>query len=54
MKRFLTLTIASLILIAPLAVRAETRPSGSSAHMRPVLFHDRSPKPHVHNVLPHH
>jgi hypothetical protein len=54
MKRLLTLTLTILALSAPAALLAEAHPAGSSAHMRPVLFHDRSPRPHVHNVLPHH
>jgi hypothetical protein len=54
MKNFLKLAVASMILIAPAAAMAQAHPGGVSAHMRPALFHDRSPRPHVHNIQPHH
>ena len=54
MTRFFTLALATLVLAGPAAALAEIHPAGSSAHIRPVLFHDRSPRPHVHNVQPHH
>lgn len=57
MKRSLALALASfvvvsIVLLAPVAAHAH--PAGNSAHMRPALFHDRSPRPHVHVVQPHH
>jgi hypothetical protein len=53
MKRILTLAFASLILIAPAAAFGQHN-AGTSAHMRPQLFHDRTPRAHVHTVAAHH
>src|SRR5271154_3894454 len=46
----LRISIALLLMLAPsLAV---AKPRSASAHMRPQLFRDRSPKAHVHQVTP--
>jgi hypothetical protein len=44
----LRLTIALLVALAP--VVAQAKPMSGSTHMRPQLFHDRSPKAHMHNA----
>ena len=51
----LVLALGTIILLTPAALVAQS-PShgGGGGHMRPVLFHDRSPRPHVHNIAPHH
>ena len=44
----LRFSIALLVALAP--VVAQAKPISGSAHMRPQLFHDRSPKAHVRTV----
>jgi len=49
----LKISIAVLLALAP--VLAQAKPISSSAHLRPQLFHDRTPKArvpatHVHQV----
>ena len=41
----LRFSIALLVALAP--VFAQAKPVSGGGHMRPQLFHDRSPKPHV-------
>lgn len=53
MKRYLFLAVASLVLTAPSAALAQ-HSAGSTAHMRPQLFRDHSPRAHVHMVAAHH
>ncbi len=55
-KTQLALALGTIILLVPAASIAQGTPhaGGSGTHMRPVLFHDRSPRPHVHTVAPHH
>jgi hypothetical protein len=38
------------LLIAFVPGFAQAKPHSASAHMRPSLFHDRTPKPHPHEV----
>jgi hypothetical protein len=58
MKKFstqLALALGTIILLTPVAAFAQNpHAGGSGTHMRPVLFHDRSPRPHVHTVSAHH
>lgn len=42
----LKLSIALLLVLAP--ALASAKPRTMSSHMRPQLFHDRTPKAHVH------
>jgi hypothetical protein len=44
----LRFSIALLIALAP--VVAQAKPISGGGHMRPQLFHDRSPKPHIRTV----
>lgn len=55
LKTQLALALGTIILLTPAALIAQSNPhaGGSGTHMRPVLFHDRSPRPHVHTVSPH-
>jgi hypothetical protein len=48
----LVLALAALISAAP--AFAETAPHAAGAHMRPQLFHDRSPHIHNRGSQPHH
>jgi hypothetical protein len=44
----LRFSIALLLALGPVVALA--KPISSGGHMRPQLFHDRSPKPHVRSV----
>jgi len=44
----LRFSIALLLAVGP--VVAQAKPISGGGHMRPQLFHDRSPKPHVRSV----
>jgi hypothetical protein len=46
----LKLSIALFLTMIPSLAFARTR--GTSAHLRPQLFHDRSPKQHAHIAKP--
>ena len=47
----LRLSIALLLTLTPMLAFA--RPRTSTVHMRPQLFHDRSPRAHVRSSKPH-
>jgi hypothetical protein len=47
----LRLIIALLLTLTPTLALA--KPKTGSSHMRPQLFHDRTPKAHVHSAKPH-
>jgi hypothetical protein len=47
----LKVLVALMIVTSPMLALASSH--SASAHMRPQLFHDRSPKPHVHQAKPH-
>ncbi len=47
----LRLSIALLLSLTPTLALA--KPKAASAHLRPQLFHDRTPKAHVHTAKPH-
>jgi hypothetical protein len=47
----LRLSIALLLSLTPTLALA--KPKTTSAHLRPQLFHDRTPKAHVHTAKPH-
>lgn len=47
----LRLSIALLLSLTPTLALA--KPKTASAHLRPQLFHDRTPKAHVHSAKPH-
>jgi hypothetical protein len=47
----LRLSIALLLSLIP--TLAFAKPKTGSAHLRPQLFHDRTPKAHVHSAKPH-
>jgi hypothetical protein len=47
----LRLSIALLLALTPTLALA--KPKTTSSHMRPQLFHDRTPKAHVHTAKPH-
>ncbi len=47
----LRLFIALLLSLTPTLALA--KPKTGSAHLRPQLFHDRTPKAHVHSAKPH-
>jgi hypothetical protein len=47
----LRLSIALLLTLLPTLALA--KPHGSSSHMRPQLFHDRTPRVHEHSSKPH-
>ena len=49
------LVLGTIILLTSAALIAQSNPhaGGSGTHMRPVLFHDRSPRPHAHSVSAH-
>ncbi len=47
-------TLAALVLaLSPALALAHPTPT-SGAHMRPNLYHDRSPKLHEHSSVAHH
>lgn len=52
MKLKFVLALAFLAAAAP--VFAQSGPHTSGAHLRPQLFHDRSPHIHDHGSQPHH
>jgi hypothetical protein len=47
----LKLSIALLLALTPTLALA--KPKSGGAHMRPQLYHDRTPKAHVHTAKPH-
>jgi hypothetical protein len=47
----LRISIALLLAMIPTLALANSRTGGS--HLRPQLFHDRTPKAHVHSAKPH-
>ena len=47
----LRITIALLLAVAPSLAYA--KPKTTSAHMRPQLFRDRTPKPRLNQAHPH-
>jgi hypothetical protein len=47
----LRLSIALLLTLIP--TLAFAKPKTGSSHLRPQLFHDRTPKAHVHSARPH-
>jgi hypothetical protein len=47
----LRLSIALLLSLTP--TLAFAKPKTASGHLRPQLFHDRTPKAHVHSAKPH-
>ena len=55
LKTQFALVLGTIMLLAPVALIAQSNPhaGGSGTHMRPVLFHDRSPRPHAHSVTAH-
>jgi hypothetical protein len=46
------ISIALLLALAP--AFASARPKTPTAHMRPQMFHDRTPKARIHQSPPHH
>jgi hypothetical protein len=49
-QAFLVTVLFALTPTLALAYQAK----GSTGHMHPQLFHDRTPKAHVHGSQPHH
>ncbi|MBB5340391.1 hypothetical protein [Tunturiibacter gelidoferens] len=48
----LKIFIGLLLALAPAFASATPKPP--TAHLRPQLYHDRSPKARIHQSLPHH
>lgn len=48
------LSVVTALLLTLTPVLAFATPRTSGAHMRPQLFHDRTPKVHIHQIKPHH
>ena len=47
------LRLSIALLFALLPTLALAKPHTTSTHLRPQLFHDRTPKVHVHSAKPH-
>jgi hypothetical protein len=52
-RLLMKLKISIALLAALTAVFAQAKPISSSAHMRPQLFHDRTPKIRTHESRAH-
>jgi hypothetical protein len=50
----MTLKISLALLLALTPALALAVPRTPTAHLRPQLYHDRTPKAHVHQSVPHH
>ena len=48
----LKISFALLLALTPVLALASQRTP--TPHLRPQLYHDRTPKAHVHQSLPHH
>jgi hypothetical protein len=48
----LKITMALMLALAP--TLASARSKGATVHMRPQMFHDRSPKPHLQETRSRH